>query len=113
MPVERWSDRIVVVHLADDPLFAEDMHAINPPAGGERFDLVLDFSAVTVINSSNLSALLRLRKFMIESDARLLLCCIPTQAWGTFLVTGLDQIFQFSDNVTTALATLQMNQRVS
>ena len=31
-----------------------------------------------------------------------------SSVWGTFLGTGLDQLFEFSDNVTTALATLQM-----
>lgn len=112
MPVERWSERISIVHLADDPQFIEDMHAISPTTG-PAVDVVLDFSAVTVINSSNLSAMLRFRKLMIERGARLLLCSIPTQVWGTFLVTGLDNIFQFSDSVSSALARMQMDQRVS
>lgn len=112
MPVERWSERVSVVHLADDPQFGEDMHAIQPPAG-PIIDVVLDFSAVSVINSSNLSAMLRLRKLMIENNRRLLLCCISTHVWGTFLVTGLDNIFQFSDSVSSALARLQMDQRIT
>jgi anti-anti-sigma factor len=113
MPIEKWSDKIIVAHLADDPQFTEDMHAIVPmPANAgsnARPAVVLDFTGVTVLNSSNLSALLRLRKAMIVNDARLVLCNISTLAWGTFLVTGLDNIFEFSDNVTTALATLQMD----
>jgi hypothetical protein len=28
--------------------------------------------------------------------------------WGTFLTTGLDKVFEFSDSVTTALATVQI-----
>jgi len=31
--------------------------------------------------------------------------------WGAFLVTGLDKMFDFSDNVMTALATLQLEER--
>ena len=42
------------------------------------------------------------------ADSRLVLCGAGTQVWGVFLVTGLDKIFEFSDNVSTALATLQL-----
>jgi anti-anti-sigma regulatory factor len=45
---------------------------------------------------------------MISHDARLVLCNLPTAVWGTLLVTGLDKIFHFSNDVTTSLATLQM-----
>ena len=31
---------------------------------------------------------------------------VSTQVWGSFLVTGLDKVFEFSDSVSTALATL-------
>ena len=37
-----------------------------------------------------------------------MLCGVTNQIWGVFLITGLDKIFEFSDNVTTGLATLQM-----
>ena len=30
MPLEQWSDKIVVVHLADDPQFIEDMQSLAP-----------------------------------------------------------------------------------
>jgi anti-anti-sigma regulatory factor len=45
---------------------------------------------------------------MASNGSRLLLCNITTQVWGAFLVTGLDKIFELSDNVPTALATLQI-----
>ena len=45
---------------------------------------------------------------MISAGQKLVLCALPTQLWGTFLSTGLDKIFAFSDNVTTALATVQI-----
>mgnify|MGYP006177731245 CR=1 FL=1 len=41
-------------------------------------------------------------------DGRLVLCNVSTQVWSAFLITGLDKVFTFSDNVTTALATLQI-----
>jgi anti-anti-sigma factor len=109
MPVEKWSETVAVVHLADDPQFTEDLQSIEDPVGGSaKRDVVLDFAAVHFVNSSNLARLLKLRKNMINENRRLVLCSIPTAVWGTFLITGLDKVFEFSDNVPTALATLQM-----
>ena len=108
MPVEKWSDTVVVAHLADDPQFSEDLQSIDDATASGRCDVVLDFAAVHFLNSSNLARLLKLRKNMVSADHRMVVCSISTQVWGTFLVTGLDKVFEFSDNVPTALATLQM-----
>ena len=107
MPIEQWSDKIVVVHLADDPQFSEDIESLGP-AVRQHASIVLDFSGVRFVNSSNISQLLKIRKNITNTDARLLLCNVSNQVWGVLLITGLDKIFEFSDNVPTALATLQM-----
>jgi anti-anti-sigma factor len=109
MPLEKWSDSIIVVHLADDPQFAEEIEgigAMNPPAQ----NCVLDFSTLHFMNSSNIAALLRLRRDFSERGGKLILCSVPSQVWTTLLITGLDKIFQFSENVPTALATIQLKQ---
>jgi len=108
MPVEKWSDNVVVAHLADDPQFTEDLLSIEDSTESGKMDVVLDFAAVHFVNSSNLARLLKLRKQMNNAERRLVMCSINTQVWSTFLVTGLDKVFEFSDNVPTALATLQI-----
>ncbi len=108
MPIERWSDKIAVVHLADDPQFSDELGALEQSLQQAPIDVVVDLAAVHFVNSSNLARLLRLRKLTSQSSCRLILCSISTQVWGTFLITGLDKLFQFSDNVPTGLATLQM-----
>jgi anti-anti-sigma factor len=108
MPIEKWSDKVNVLHLADDPQFSEDLQALEDQLAAKPADAVLDLSAVHFVNSSNISRLLKIRKQMITRDRRLLLCGVSTQVWGTFLVTGLDKVFEFSDSVSTALATLQI-----
>jgi anti-anti-sigma factor len=107
MPIEKWSEAIFIVHLADDPQFSEDLAGA---AGAVRRNagIVLDFGGVRYVNSSNISQLLKLRKQLMATESRLVLCALNTQVWGVFLITGLDKIFEFSDNVPTALATLQM-----
>jgi anti-anti-sigma factor len=108
MPIEKWSEKVNVLHVADDPQFTEDIQTLETELAGKPVDAVLDLSAVHFVNSSNISRLLRVRKQMITHDRRLVICGVSTQVWGTFLVTGLDKVFEFSDNVSTALATLQI-----
>lgn len=107
MPIEQWSENVVVLHLSDDPQFTDDLAAFEQ-SQSKHSHAVLDFAAVHFINSSNIAKLLKLRKQMTQADNRLMLCGINTQVWGAFLITGLDKVFEFSDNVPTALATLQM-----
>ena len=110
MPVEKWSDSVVVVHLGDDPQFTDDLEALDPALSGGRVHAVLDFAAIRFVNSSNLARLLKLRRQCVQDDRRLILCKVGTHVWSTMLVTGLDKVFEFSEDVTTALATLQLQR---
>jgi anti-anti-sigma factor len=107
MPLEKWSDKVNVLHLADEPQFTDDFAAMDEHLAQIPVDVVLDFSSVHFINSSNISRLLKLRKQMITRDRRLVICAVSTQVWGAFVVTGLDKIFEFSPTVPSALSTLQ------
>ena len=111
MPIEKWSDSVAIVHLGDDPQFSEDLdsacHLEQP-----YVSRILDFSVVHFVNSSNIAALLRLRRRIHDENGSLILCNVLSQVWATFLVTGLDKIFDISENVTTALATIQMNKQI-
>jgi anti-sigma B factor antagonist len=108
MPVEKWSDEVVVVHLADDPQFTDDLESLEEAIAQSRLNAVLEFGGVHTINSSNIARLLKIRKLMQANASRLLLCNINTRVWGAFLITGLDKIFELADSVPTALASLQM-----
>jgi len=92
----------------DDPQFTDDLESLEQAIGQNAVDAVLEFGSVHFINSSNIAKLLKLRKKMVTTGTRLVLCNISNQVWGAFLITGLDKIFELSDNVPTALATLQI-----
>lgn len=109
MPVENWSETVVVVRLGDDPQFSEDLEQLESKLTDNDVDVVLDFQAVHYINSSNIATLLRVRKACVQKDQRLVLCSVNTQIWGAFLVTGLDKIFQFADNVSMGLTMVQLS----
>lgn len=111
MPIQRWSNNIWVVQLANEPALSEDLLGVKDQA--ERHEpvphLVLDLSAVSHLNSSNLSQLLRLRKLAVDSGTRLRLVGPSDSVWAVFLATGLDKIFEYTRDVSTALADLQIN----
>lgn len=109
MPIESWSENVVVVRLADNPHVGDDLDALDQAIQQRRVDAVIDFSGVKMITSSNLAKLLKIRRQMNATESRLLLCGTNDQVWGAFLVTNLDKLFEFTGDVTTALAALQLS----
>ena len=110
MSVEQWSDTIVLAELSDDPQLTDDLAAVieictrNP-----RQDVLLNFAATTYLNSSDIAKLLKLRKLVtITNQRKLKLAGVTTRVWGVFLVTGLDRIFEFVNDVPSGLAALQL-----
>ncbi|MFQ5424159.1 MAG: STAS domain-containing protein [Phycisphaerae bacterium] len=112
MGIKDWSENIIVADLQDDPQFTEELNALSDLVQKRNgCDVVLDLSCITYLNSSNIAKLLKLRK-LLQSDApgRLKLCAINDSVWGVLLVTGLDNIFDFCDDVPSGLASLQMER---
>lgn len=108
MAIQDWSEKIIMAELTGDPDFTDDINALTERMEKEPKDVVLNFSQVKFLNSSNISRLLKLRKVITDSKHRLKLCAIPIQVWGVFLLTGLDSLFEVAEDTATALASLQM-----
>jgi hypothetical protein len=124
MPTD-WSDNIAVVELLDEPALSEELSALiqrgegtdggRPAKGGTDVKagklphVVLNFAAVTYMNSSNLGQLLRLRKLLADQSRQLRLCSVGEDVWQILMVTGLDKVFRFSPDPLTALAGLQID----
>lgn len=112
MSIENWSENITIAELQDDPAFTDDIATlIEQTADGAERDVVLSLAGVGYVNSSNIARLLKLRKQLINNRRRLVLCGIDRNVWGIFLVTGLDKVFEFADNVATGLAAIQIPAR--
>ena len=109
MPLQKWSENILVVDLQNEPPFSDDMNALfDVLEQGAKVDVALNFGDVTYVNSSNIAKMLKLRKMVLAKGGRLVLCGVNTHVWGVFLVTGLDKIFEFADDLMTGLAGLQL-----
>jgi anti-anti-sigma factor len=111
MPINDWSESILVLELTDEPAFADDMEAIMrrlSKAPHPLPDVIADMKGVSYINSSNIAQLLRLRKLLHNNDARLRICAVNEPVWAVIMTTGLDKLFEFTDDVSTSLASLQI-----
>ena len=110
MPIQNWSEDILLAELQDDPGFSDDVNALLDQLDSKPDqNVVLDFSSVSFLNSSNIAKLLKLRKTVtINNQRKLKLCGINTHVWGVFLVTGLDNVFEYADDVASGLASIQL-----
>lgn len=113
MSIKDWSENIILVELQDDPQFSDDLNALQDLVERRRNShVVMDFRGVSFLNSSNIAKLLKLRKVMhTTAPGKLRLCGINTGVWGVFLVTGLDKIFEFCNDVASGLASVQMEDQ--
>ncbi len=111
MGIQKWSEEITVVDLSDDPRFSEDMMLLMDGYDSHRTDVVLNFAAVGFINSSDVAKLLKLRKLVLSHYHRLVVCDVNSQIESVFQVTGLDKVFESTQDISTALASIQMSAK--
>ena len=114
MAITDWSEDIALVDLGREPQLSEDLAALlaslDGPGAVPRH-VVLDLNGVTMLTSSNIASLMRLRKIQQLSKRRLVLCRIKDRVWATFMTAGLDELFEVAADVGTALASVQLGIR--
>ncbi|MHC4220266.1 MAG: STAS domain-containing protein, partial [Planctomycetota bacterium] len=113
MPLQEWSESTLIAEMNDEPLFSEDFDTLAARLEKPETtvpDVIVNLKGVSRLNSSNLSQLLRLRKMLVSHERRLRICSVDDTVWSVFLVTGLEKLFDFTDDVATSLASLQIEQ---
>ncbi len=113
MTLNQWNDDIVILELLDEPDFSEDTDTLlskircessSPP------NAIVDLQNVANLNSSNLGALIEIKKLLKSKQRRMIICNISDSIWSTMLATGLDQVFEFIENTPVALASLTFEE---
>ena len=114
MPITDWSEDIALVDLGAEPQLSDDLSALvaslDGPGATARH-VVIDLHGVSLLTSSNIASLMRLRKIQQLSKRRLVLCRIKDRVWATFITAGLDELFEVAADVGTALASVQLGIR--
>jgi anti-anti-sigma factor len=109
MGIQNWSENVILVNLAEEPYLGEELQTtLGMLANKQECDVVVDFSGTSLITSSSLAKLLKLRKTVVENKQKLILCGAKPQTMGIFRLTGLDMVFRFVSDQLVALASLQM-----
>lgn len=106
-----WSDDITVCELADEPALSEELSglaSVFEQRPERAAHVVLDFSHVSYVNSSNLGQLLSLRKVLDAHQRTVVLCAVSEQVMSVMRITGLQRVFRFAPDTLTALAMLQL-----
>ena len=110
MGIEKLHDNIAVVHPSNHMELTDELATINEMVsnnGGS--DIIVDFSQIEIITSSNICNLMILHKMLNERNHRLLLCNVSMLTKCTFVVTGLDKILTFVKNRAAAMSALMHN----
>ena len=106
MTLNQWSDEILILELYDEPDFSEDTDSLLSKLRSDEdvnFNVIIDLQQVSKLNSSNLGALVEIKKLLQVRGKRMVVCNISDAIWSTMLATGLDQVFEFIEDTTTAL----------
>ena len=111
MSITEWSEDVLLVDLFPEPLLSEDLQqlllSIDGPGAAAKH-VILDFQQVNVLTSSNIAAMLRVRKRVLQQTRRLFICAVNDRVWSIFMTAGLDDVFETSAEVSTALASVQL-----
>ena len=112
MPLQKWSDQIWLCQMSPAPTFSEEIDTLLGQFGKAepKPHVVLDLSGVEVLNSSNLSQMLRVRKVVTEEGSKMRVAGPTDAVWSLLLTTGLDKVFDFAQDTMMALAELQISE---
>jgi len=109
MGIRNLSEDVILVTLPKEPQTGKELRAINETVSSEGlWDVIIDFSMVEIITSSNISNLLILHRSLENAGRRLILCSVALPTKCIFKVAGLDGLFEFADDKFAALATMKL-----
>ena len=109
MSIQNWSENIVIVDLPSEPQIADEVRAVTEMVRErDNCDVVMDFLNVDIVTSTSLSALLRLQKLLTDCGHHLLFSNVAAATKSIFIVTGIDELFEFANDKFIALAGLQL-----
>ena len=113
MGIDHSSHGILTVILPPEPKLGSELETVaNIVRDGADCDIVVDFSNVDIVTSSNLSKLLRLNKLLGELGHRLVLCSVPSPIEDIFKIVGLNVVFEVTSDKSAALAFIKNLQPV-
>ena len=109
MGIKNLSKDALLVELpSKSPKIANQLKAVNGTVSKNgTCNVIIDFHRVEIINSANISNLLILHNMVQNSGHRLIFCNVATVTKCIFVVAVLNDIFEFVDDRSKAMATVE------
>lgn len=112
MGIQQWSENIIMVELASaEPELSEELNAvIGQLNSGAACHVIVNMADTKYINSSNIAQLLKIRESVIAKDHELKLVSIQPAVHEVMATTRLENVFDITDNLPMAIASLQLTE---
>lgn len=109
MEIQNLPENVILARLSgDESKISDELKELNETVSQKNdSDVVLDFTHVEIINSSNISNLLLLRGFLERNKRRLILYNVQTITKCIFVVAGLTETFIFIDDMDEVVKAVQ------
>ena len=108
MGIQNLSEDALLVELPPkEPRIANELRRVNEIVSNkDNCNVIMDFSKVEIVSSASISNLMILREMLSGSGHQLVLCSVSLPIKGIFTVIGLEALFDFTDDKSTALESI-------
>jgi len=106
MEIERLSETVLLVNLPPEPGTKDILQMTISMIQKNPSSVILSFSRINIFTSRSIQELLKLRKCLIENACQLLLCRVEPSLSHTFVMWGIDGVFDIVDDEHVAMVKL-------
>ena len=103
MGIERLPEDVLFVCL-EEPQLRHELVTVNEIVShGCSCDVIIDFSGIDLITSESISSLIILERLLNSFGHKIVLCAVPSNIRQILERTGIQPLFEFSDDEFSAL----------
>jgi anti-anti-sigma regulatory factor len=104
MAIEGISNDILLITLPEQPQNGNEIDLVNKMLGESiDHDVVMDFGNVKMLTSATLCSLMILDRLLRGGGRQFVICNVPSEIKQIFIRTGLQSVFEFSDDQQVAI----------
>ena len=104
MAIQNLSEDVLLVDLPEQPHRADELETVSEMFSDKvGCDVVIDLARVKMLTSESLCGLMILSRLLSGNGRQLVLCNLSAQIRGVFARTGLERVFEFAENRSSAL----------
>jgi anti-anti-sigma regulatory factor len=115
MWIENLKDKSFVIYISvsREPEMRRELEIINEIVyGRDDCNVIINLASIEMLTSSSITKLVMLHNSLDKNGRSLILCRVGLPTKGIFATAGLASVFNFVNDVSDALATIQHSGNV-